>query len=107
MPCECIIHETFSGVLQSNVKCLGCHNVTTTLDPFIDISLELRREKADSLIEKHGIKYDSTLLDCLSKYDFCLLLVWPYQGFYECWVLDLRTQRVWRRISTTVTGAGT
>ena len=73
MPCECIIHETFSGVLQSNVKCTGCHNVTTTLDPFIDISLELRRDSADGRahepVEKHGIKYDSTLLDCLSKYE--------------------------------------
>ncbi|KAI9028353.1 hypothetical protein CLU79DRAFT_563267 [Phycomyces nitens] len=40
--CNCIIHKTFAGVLQSNVTCLGCGNVTTTYDPMLDISLGLR-----------------------------------------------------------------
>ncbi|KAI8058934.1 uncharacterized protein B0P05DRAFT_599889 [Gilbertella persicaria] len=40
--CECIIHKTFAGLLQSNVTCLRCRNVTTTCDPMLDISLGLR-----------------------------------------------------------------
>ncbi|KAI7883276.1 cysteine proteinase [Lichtheimia hyalospora FSU 10163] len=40
--CTCIVHKTFAGVLQSNVTCLRCNNVTTTFDPMLDISLGLR-----------------------------------------------------------------
>ncbi|KAF8344708.1 hypothetical protein F5887DRAFT_969390 [Amanita rubescens] len=40
--CNCIIHSTFAGQLQSNVKCERCKNVTTTVDPILDISLELK-----------------------------------------------------------------
>ncbi|CAO3624062.1 unnamed protein product [Mucor fragilis] len=40
--CECIIHKTFAGLLQSNVTCLRCRNITTTCDPMLDISLGLR-----------------------------------------------------------------
>ena len=40
--CACIIHTTFAGLLQSNVTCLRCRNVTTTCDPMLDISLGLR-----------------------------------------------------------------
>ncbi|KAI8973886.1 hypothetical protein BDB01DRAFT_807992 [Pilobolus umbonatus] len=40
--CQCIIHTTFAGLLQSNVTCLRCGNVTTTCDPMLDISLGLR-----------------------------------------------------------------
>lgn len=66
-PCPCIVHETFSGILQSNVKCMGCGNITTTLDPFLDISLELKTQqsKTFSLL---GVNYDCTLLDCLERY---------------------------------------
>lgn len=40
--CQCIVHKTFAGVLQSNVTCSMCGNVTTTHDPMLDISLGLR-----------------------------------------------------------------
>lgn len=40
--CNCIIHSTFQGFLQSDVKCERCGNVTTAVDPMLDISLELR-----------------------------------------------------------------
>ncbi|KAI9312326.1 hypothetical protein BX666DRAFT_1866253 [Dichotomocladium elegans] len=40
--CTCIVHKTFAGLLQSNVTCLRCSNVTTTFDPMLDISLGLR-----------------------------------------------------------------
>ena len=40
--CKCVVHKTFAGLLQSNVTCLRCGNVTTKLDPMLDISLGLR-----------------------------------------------------------------
>ncbi|KAF8963160.1 hypothetical protein BDZ97DRAFT_2017931 [Flammula alnicola] len=40
--CNCIIHSTFAGQLQSDVKCERCGNVNSTIDPMLDISLELK-----------------------------------------------------------------
>ncbi|KAF8151031.1 hypothetical protein B0H34DRAFT_731104 [Crassisporium funariophilum] len=40
--CNCIVHSTFAGQLQSDVKCERCANVTSTVDPMLDISLELK-----------------------------------------------------------------
>eukprot|EP00842_Homolaphlyctis_polyrhiza_P002241 jgi/Hompol1/3017/HPOL_003090-RA len=40
--CKCIIHQVFGGVLQSDVTCLKCGNVTTACDPILDISLDIR-----------------------------------------------------------------
>lgn len=40
--CTCIIHNTFGGVLQSTVTCSKCKNVTTALDPFMDLSLDVK-----------------------------------------------------------------
>ncbi|CAG0898794.1 unnamed protein product [Darwinula stevensoni] len=39
--CNCIIDRIFTGGLQSDVVCLKCHGVSTTIDPFWDISLDL------------------------------------------------------------------
>ncbi|PFH51097.1 hypothetical protein AMATHDRAFT_143422 [Amanita thiersii Skay4041] len=46
--CNCIIHSTFAGQLQSDVKCERCGNVTSTVDPMLDISLELKGIKNGS-----------------------------------------------------------
>ncbi|KAJ1545489.1 guanine nucleotide-binding protein subunit beta 1, partial [Cladochytrium tenue] len=40
--CACIVHQVFSGCLQSEVTCARCHNTTTTLDPILDLSLTIR-----------------------------------------------------------------
>ncbi|KAF9230050.1 hypothetical protein BU15DRAFT_57658, partial [Melanogaster broomeanus] len=40
--CNCIIHQTFAGQLQSDVTCERCRNITSTVDPMLDISLELK-----------------------------------------------------------------
>ena len=42
--CNCIIHSTFAGQLQSDVTCERCGNVNTTHDPMLDISLEVERQ---------------------------------------------------------------
>ncbi|PPQ95457.1 hypothetical protein CVT26_008476 [Gymnopilus dilepis] len=40
--CNCIIHSTFAGSLQSDVCCGLCGSVRSTVDPVLDVSLELR-----------------------------------------------------------------
>ncbi|KAI5712655.1 hypothetical protein M8J76_013905 [Diaphorina citri] len=39
--CSCVSHKIFTGQLQSNLVCEQCNNVSTTNDPFWDISLEI------------------------------------------------------------------
>ena len=39
--CDCIVDTIFTGKLQSDVVCQSCRNVSTTIDPFWDISLDL------------------------------------------------------------------
>ncbi|KAF9262427.1 cysteine proteinase [Marasmius fiardii PR-910] len=58
--CNCIIHSTFAGQLQSDVTCERCHNVTTTVDPMFDINLELKDKGNDG--------ESTTLMACLRRY---------------------------------------
>lgn len=39
--CKCIIDRLFTGQLQSDLTCIRCGRVSTTVDPYWDISLEL------------------------------------------------------------------
>lgn len=43
--CQCITHTTFSGELQSSIKCGSCDSITKTVDPVIDLSLEIKNKK--------------------------------------------------------------
>ncbi|KAG7090130.1 hypothetical protein E1B28_011738 [Marasmius oreades] len=60
--CNCIIHSTFAGQLQSDVTCERCHNVTTTVDPMFDINLELKDK------DKGNDGESTTLMACLRRY---------------------------------------
>ena len=40
-PCGCLIDQIFTGGWQSDVTCQRCGGVSTTIDPFWDISLDL------------------------------------------------------------------
>ncbi|KAJ2813368.1 hypothetical protein H4S07_000743 [Coemansia furcata] len=40
-PCGCLVHTAFAGVLQSAVTCARCGNTTRSLDPMLDISLDI------------------------------------------------------------------
>lgn len=55
-PCKCVAHATFSGQLQSSVACGSCGSVTNTVDPFVDLSLEV-----------HNLS-DRSLYDCLDQF---------------------------------------
>ncbi|XP_058985166.1 ubiquitin carboxyl-terminal hydrolase nonstop [Musca domestica] len=58
--CNCIIDQIFTGMLQSDVVCQSCKGVSTTIDPFWDISLDLG--------EAHGGATPKSLIDCLERY---------------------------------------
>ncbi|KAI7852109.1 hypothetical protein BDC45DRAFT_588647 [Circinella umbellata] len=94
--CTCIVHRTFAGLLQSNVTCLKCGNVTSTKDPMLDISLSLRTVEKKKKISSNNkvataaggntnsqqhtnssnnpalfirrLKQGNTLMDCLDRY---------------------------------------
>lgn len=59
--CSCIIDQIFTGRLQSDVVCQSCLNVSTTIDPFWDISLDLGEVS-------HGCGPPTTLVDCLTRF---------------------------------------
>lgn len=60
--CNCIIDQIFTGMLQSDVVCQACNGVSTTFDPFWDISLDLGETTT------HGGVTPKTLIDCLERY---------------------------------------
>ncbi|CAO3574875.1 unnamed protein product [Mortierella alpina] len=71
--CSCVIHKTFAGVLQSDVTCLNCANVTSAFDPILDISLDLRPTKRSKLHKVRGLSDErndgpNSLADCLDRY---------------------------------------
>ncbi|KAK1799003.1 hypothetical protein P4O66_007269 [Electrophorus voltai] len=77
--CNCIIDQIFTGGLQSDVTCQVCHGVSTTIDPFWDISLDLPGSSmpfwplspgGDSTVvngEGH-MTGSTTLTDCLRRF---------------------------------------
>ncbi|CAH0388905.1 unnamed protein product [Bemisia tabaci] len=64
--CTCIIDQIFTGDLQSDVVCQACNGVSTTVDPFWDISLDLSGGVA---VEKETKDQKPlTLADCLRQF---------------------------------------
>ncbi|KAH9930059.1 uncharacterized protein B0H18DRAFT_160266 [Fomitopsis serialis] len=61
--CICIVHSIFAGLLQSDVKCGRCGNVTSTSDPMLDISLELQDKGSGGHAE-----HELTLASCLRRF---------------------------------------
>ncbi|XP_052869664.1 ubiquitin carboxyl-terminal hydrolase nonstop isoform X1 [Anopheles cruzii] len=62
--CSCIIDQIFTGGLQSDVVCQACNGVSTTIDPFWDISLDLGESSS-------GGGYGGppkSLIDCLERF---------------------------------------
>ncbi|KAI0272101.1 hypothetical protein BGY98DRAFT_1002523 [Russula aff. rugulosa BPL654] len=41
LKCNCIVHSTFGGLLQSDMRCPRCDALSETIDPCLDISLGL------------------------------------------------------------------
>jgi ubiquitin carboxyl-terminal hydrolase 22/27/51 len=81
--CDCIIHRIFTGALQSDVTCAKCKTVSTTIDPFWDVSLDIRAiahmptpNKMEAGSGAKGVREPlvhpdfqaTTLEDCLKRY---------------------------------------
>ncbi|PSN62895.1 ubiquitin carboxyl-terminal hydrolase-like protein 22 [Corynespora cassiicola Philippines] len=69
--CKCIIHQTFYGKLSSTVTCDNCRNVTTALDPYMDLSLDVRNPVKKRKIDAAngtGEDYQLDLRDCLERF---------------------------------------
>jgi ubiquitin carboxyl-terminal hydrolase 22/27/51 len=63
--CNCIIHQTFYGKLQSATTCAQCANVTHQVQSFLDLSLPLEN-LSQKKGRKTGIKVPLlTLQECL------------------------------------------
>ncbi|KAK0713800.1 ubiquitin carboxyl-terminal hydrolase-like protein [Lasiosphaeria miniovina] len=65
--CDCIIHQTFYGKLQSTTTCQHCGGVTNQVQSFLDLSLPL-----ENLAQKKGKKggakaHTMTLQECLDE----------------------------------------
>jgi len=58
--CKCIVHRVFSGGLRSDVTCVKCGNVSTSYEPFFDISLDIPKSPSSS--------GDCKFSDCLKQY---------------------------------------
>lgn len=86
-PCTCIVHQTFYGSLQSTVTCQHCGAITTSIQPFLDLSLGLANivKKRAGRLGKGGQKViqSLTLQKCLdTEY------LQPEQCDYTCHSCD-------------------
>ncbi|ELU40071.1 UCH domain-containing protein [Rhizoctonia solani AG-1 IA] len=61
--CTCLVHSTFAGLLQSDVQCGHCENVTSRSEIMLDISLELKPTAQNVGTEDT----EMTLLSCLKR----------------------------------------
>lgn len=67
--CKCVVHQTFYGKLSSTVTCDKCHNTTTALDPYMDLSLDIRNQgKKRKLNANNGDNTALDLRDCLERF---------------------------------------
>ncbi|XP_063934211.1 ubiquitin carboxyl-terminal hydrolase 22-like isoform X2 [Zophobas morio] len=65
--CQCIIHQIFTGALRSDVSCMRCGHVSTTVDPFWDVSLDLHGYSSETPGSTTN-KKSHTLYDCLRRF---------------------------------------
>lgn len=67
--CSCIVHKVFAGLLQSDVVCQSCWSVSTKVEQFTEISLNISASHMDS----HSVNSNShvqilSLVDCLEQF---------------------------------------
>ncbi|KAF8689134.1 peptidase C19 family, partial [Rhizoctonia solani] len=72
--CTCLVHSTFAGLLQSDVQCGHCENVTSRSEIMLDISLELKPTAQNVGTEDT----EMTLLSCLKRF------TQPEKTTYKC-----------------------
>lgn len=57
--CNCVIDEIFTGELQSDLVCTTCQGVSTTIEPFWDLSLDLSFDLGG---------HPKSLINCLERF---------------------------------------
>lgn len=62
--CQCITHTTFAGELQSSITCQSCKSITKTIDPVLDLSLEIKNKKHHQQTSSKSL----TIYDCLDLF---------------------------------------
>lgn len=70
--CDCIIHKTFYGMLQSTVTCDECKNKTNAVDPFMDLSLDLRTVVQAKKRKLNGVTNGAAVDEVGMKLEECL-----------------------------------
>ncbi|GAB1739930.1 hypothetical protein NU219Hw_g4861t1 [Hortaea werneckii] len=58
--CDCIVHQTFGGMMRSTVTCTNCKNTTGTSDPFMDVSLDVRQTAVSVKKKKNPLTNTTT-----------------------------------------------
>ncbi|RKP02541.1 hypothetical protein CXG81DRAFT_10673 [Caulochytrium protostelioides] len=66
--CTCVIHNTFAGLLQSEVTCNMCGNTSVALDPVLDFSLDVKLTKKAKRTTKKTQHQAATLVECLDRF---------------------------------------
>lgn len=66
--CKCVVHQTFYGKLSSTVTCDNCSNVTTALDPYMDLSLDVKNQGKKKKSSANSDDPSLDLRDCLSRF---------------------------------------
>lgn len=64
---ESIIYDIFGGLLQQNVKCNSCDGISTTEQPFYDLSLYLKSKKQESNQIHHFHKEKQENITCIDS----------------------------------------
>ncbi|KAF3993696.1 hypothetical protein FT663_01109 [Candidozyma haemuli var. vulneris] len=80
--CSCITHTVFSGELESSVSCGSCGFVRRTVDPLVDLSLEVNdlNHKNNTLYECLDQFTHNEALDAKSKCQSCGTESKPYRS---------------------------
>lgn len=67
--CNCIIHKVFYGKLCSTVTCDKCKNTNTAVDPYMDLSLDVRNKPKKRKVEPGAVEdAPLDLRDCLERF---------------------------------------
>jgi ubiquitin C-terminal hydrolase len=67
-----IIDNLFCGLMRSSVICNKCKGKSETYDPFLDLSVPIRRKKNETTLENCFESYfNDELIDCEYKCEYC------------------------------------
>eukprot|EP00727_Mastigamoeba_balamuthi_P005801 m51a1_g1840 putative ubiquitin carboxyl-terminal hydrolase 22-like (718) ;mRNA; f:561984-565489 len=65
--CSCVVHRVFSGTMRSDLHCTTCGTCSSTLDPFIDVSLDIPHSPISPTMTEEDLRAYS-LQGCLERF---------------------------------------